>query len=300
MAENLNLPENPYAGSEWEMGFTDNDRQVNWDFSRLKEVPFAGNTLESSDATAEERQTLHDFAESLDAEARAKDEAKSQPETPESPEPETTETTTFPELDHAAEKTFARLDSPEFREKYGVVSTDIANIASVFAGLKEGAQIELPSDYWLDQGIIGGMLERLGLKYEYEVVDGGFGIPGYESTLFYISKDPDTAKKIPQLFVESRAEKQAGDATRELGRIFGYPATATEYYIDHNKTAYQTPPHNSGYSFFVHSPEHAEEEFEQYDRRFYEIAKHYCPNAAADMLANPDYRGLAAKLGAAA
>ena len=109
-----------------------------------------------------------------------------------------------------------------------------------------------------------------------------------------ISKDPDLAKHLQSLLVDSRILCDEGyipdDQHREIGRILGYPRTATDYFIErakHRRTHRRYPNeawleavplfhrHIAG---FIFSPNHYPEEIEEYSAKLAEALRAYAPN----------------------
>lgn len=91
---------------------------------------------------------------------------------------------------------------------------DIVDVVGVLAGLK-------PSSFVDYDERLAAVLNDLGLRhvpfgYDPEIVD-----------LMAISKDQVMANKLAELLVTHTTE----DDEREIGKLLGYPPTATEYYI---------------------------------------------------------------------
>ena len=89
-----------------------------------------------------------------------------------------------------------------------------------------------------------------------------------------------------ELVEKSRLEGQIGDATRELGRMFGFPNTAIEYFIKRNKgEVARNVDVQKKYGGYVHSPENGEAEYKQYEEKINKIFSKYCPLSAKELLA---------------
>lgn len=89
-----------------------------------------------------------------------------------------------------------------------------------------------------------------------------------------------------ELVPASIAEGQAGEATRELGALFGIPQTAIDFYIDRNQkknNGQEVPKGAEGYNFYIHSPEHAEEELDEYEGRIMPDFTEQLPGSAAEL-----------------
>ena len=124
------------------------------------------------------------------------------------------------------------------------------------------------------------LLDRLRLVfieriYECEYDNSMLGVS------YYVSKSEDLAREVKEQF-ERRADDDTGEADRKLGQLFGFPKTATEWYIKQIKSgdyANSVP----GYGFYIHSPQHAREEYEQYEAQIMPAFEKYCPISAGEM-----------------
>ncbi len=57
----------------------------------------------------------------------------------------------------------------------------------------------------------------------------------YVEIQYFVAKTKDAVERLKDLFEINRKEGHVGEAARELGRLLGYPMTATEYFIKRNK-----------------------------------------------------------------
>ena len=129
------------------------------------------------------------------------------------------------------------------------------------------------------------LLDGLGLKYSKEVERCEYD-SNYIEIQYYAAKDEATVQRVKDLMKVGRKEGQTDETTRELGRLFGFPATATEYFIKRNKGEV---PDNVGavpkkYGHYIHSPENGEMEYMQYEQKINALFKNYCPTSAKEYL----------------
>ena len=182
-------------------------------------------------------------------------------------------------------------DKKEDFEVMDVVS-DIPNegkygLVGIVGGIKHATEFTV---YALDdeeedkKNSTRATLESLGLKYVENTERSQYS-PDYIELDYYVAKTEETARRVRELVEKSREERQTGDATRELGRLFGFPRTAIEYFIERNKgEARDDVDTRKKYDFYIHSPENGEEEYRQYEQRINELFRRYCPFSAEELL----------------
>lgn len=106
----------------------------------------------------------------------------------------------------------------------------------------------------------------------------------------YVSRDAETAFKLHQAFTKMRSsmddigqvfnQKSWEESSREIGRLLGYPATAVEYFIvEQDIENEERKQLMERYQFYVHSPEHHEEEYQAYDLKIFQALQEYTPKA---------------------
>ena len=127
---------------------------------------------------------------------------------------------------------------------------------------------------------VDAILNELGLKYVKES-EPYQPDPSYTGIEYHVAKTTNTAKRAQELMKKSQDEGQTGDATRELGQLFGYPKTAVEFFIKRAKGEVPMDSARRGtYSSFIHSPDNFEEECRQYDLKIDYPFEKYCPYSA--------------------
>lgn len=164
--------------------------------------------------------------------------------------------------------------------KYGLVGLvgGIKQATEFLVYAKDGEEIQKSNDAEM-------FLNELGLKFDKEVERSDYD-PNYIEIQYYVAKTEDMVKRVKDLIEASRNEGQAGEATRELGRLFGFPATAVEYFIKRNRGevlgSVDVPPKK--YGPYIHSPENGEMEYMQYEQKINALFRKYCPISAGEFL----------------
>jgi hypothetical protein len=71
------------------------------------------------------------------------------------------------------------------------------------------------------------------------------------------------------------------ESSREIGRLLGYPETAIEYFIAEQDIEDEERQRLLGrYQFYVHSPQHHEQEYQAYDAKIFQAIRDYTPKTA--------------------
>ena len=126
------------------------------------------------------------------------------------------------------------------------------------------------------------------------------GSPYPAGTATIIAKDLNLAEYLQTLLVESTILRHEGhssdDQDREIGRILGYPKTATDYFIRRRlycqahrrypdeRWREQIPLFHQRVASFVFSPKHWPEEIEEYSAKLAEATRLYAPHTHASLL----------------
>lgn len=157
---------------------------------------------------------------------------------------------------------------------------DKMNLVGVCEGLKQVAELEViePANaIEAAEQLVEIALDALGLVYYKEDRSKPFG-PGFVCTQYYVAKTTEALDKM------RKANKKFGspEADRERGRLFGFPETAIEYFVSRQGSEIEENPTdtNPKYHSYKHSPEHAEEEYEQYEQKIEALFRKYCPKSA--------------------
>ena len=107
----------------------------------------------------------------------------------------------------------------------------------------------------------------------------------------YVAHNIETAKQLHRAFVRLHStiddasqflDRQVWeDSSREIGRLLGYPSTAVEYFItEQDINNEERKQLMKRYRFYVHSPEHHEEEYQAYDHKIFQALQEYAPRSA--------------------
>ena len=175
---------------------------------------------------------------------------------------------------------FAALDKDQNipnEGKYGIVG--------IYEGIKQAAHFEFFAETDRAEELreqLEESLAQFGLAFDKasygEIVPGSLGF-GY-----YIAKDAATVARAMKLHEQMFEDGEPGMlAEAERGRMFGYPETAIEYFMTREDSENPTSD-NPKYHSYIHSPEHAEEEYMQYEYRLDAAFREKCPHSAAEFL----------------
>ena len=161
--------------------------------------------------------------------------------------------------------------------KYGIVG--------IYEGVKKAAQFELfvEADRAEERcAAVEESLAQFGLAFDK--VSYGEAIPGSLGFGYYIAKDTATVARAMKLHEQMFEDGESGMlAEIERGRMFGYPETAIDFFA--NRKNDENPlGDNLKYHSYIHSPEHAEEEYMQYEYRLDAAFRKKCPHSAAELL----------------
>lgn len=124
-------------------------------------------------------------------------------------------------MNQVDKKALADIDalSEEFGE---FIAYDVTDVIGVLVGLKPAALVGGNK-----QDIDTDLLGRLGLSYTQWP----------EKNLVYVSRDGETVRRLAELHKKVWGKNATyPDESREIGRLLGYPETATEYFIKRLKT----------------------------------------------------------------
>lgn len=180
-------------------------------------------------------------------------------------------------------KTFEALDDSfdiPNEGKYGLVGVigGVKQATEFLIYAKDGEEAQKSND-------TETLLNGLGLKYAKDVERSEYD-PNYIEIQYYVAETENMVQRVRGLIEASRKEGQTGEATRELGRLFGFPATAIDYFVRRNKGEVSDNDNMSSkkYGFYIHSPENGETEYMQYEQKINELFKKYCPMSAQEFL----------------
>lgn len=154
----------------------------------------------------------------------------------------------------------------------------MAAITGVYIDLKPVAFEHLMSDQIgsLDYEFFRNLLSRLQINFTSKTTPASPPI-----ITWYFSKQPELITDLQHQF---DIWHQASDATedsanRRIGQLLGYPSTAIEFFIQRSHTSEPSSEIPSNQSFYIHSPEHFQSEFDQYEKPLYAAMEAFCPNS---------------------
>lgn len=193
----------------------------------------------------------------------------------------------------------------EHHTRADMAASAMACYMGVIIGVKPAAvsDFEFEEFIKIDPAEIIDLLDQVGLRslfftHEYIKIDKPTRIEEA-----YISRDFKTGAELHSLFQKLRSsidnlgqvfnEKLWEESSRGIGRLLGYPDTAIEYFIanqDVDDTERQSLMDR--YRFYVHSPEHHEQEYQAYDRKIYQALHDYAPKTSEILSANRNKRWL--------
>ncbi len=98
-----------------------------------------------------------------------------------------------------------------------------------------------------------------------------------------IAKTDDITKHLQELTHKSHEQHETGDATRKVGKLYGFPKTKTEYYIKLNLGEVQDNQTNKvdeyNYGEYIHDPNNYYSEYMAYDDKINPCFEKYCPES---------------------
>lgn len=187
----------------------------------------------------------------------------------------------------------------EHHTKAKIAASAMADFMGVVIGVKPSAitDFEIEKIANVNPEEIIELLSRVGLKalfFTHEYVSMGRPTLVEEA---YVSRDFETAAKLREAFQKMRNsiddlgqtfdEKTWEESSREIGRLLGYPDTAIEYFIaEQDIDNAERQNLMDKYRFYAHSPEHHEQEYQDYDRKIYQALQDYAPKTAKIFSAN--------------
>lgn len=191
------------------------------------------------------------------------------------------------------------------RSKVGTAASMISDFVGVMIGVKPVASEYFTAEEFseLDFEHLINLLNQVGLKplffkrdYVYmgkltwiEDVYVSRDIKTILNLREYSEKLRHSMDDIGQIFNQALWE----ESSREIGKLLGYPDTAIDYFIsnqDINDEERQKLVERN--RFYVHSPEHEEQEYQAYDRKIYQALSDYAPKTAKLFSENKSKRWL--------
>lgn len=165
-------------------------------------------------------------------------------------------------------------------DKYGLVGV-VGNVkqATEFLVYARDDEKEEKSDD------IKTILDGLGLKY-IEKTERSEYDSDYVEIQYCVAKTEEIVQRVVDLREACRKGVQTNEATRDLGRLFGFPETAIEYFIKRNNGVVPDEKYMplKEYGFYIHSPGNEKEEYMQYEQKINGLFQKYCPTSARELL----------------
>lgn len=165
----------------------------------------------------------------------------------------------------------------------------IAEIIGVVIGLKPVAMISF--DMTAEQvREFQKLLNLLGLKLLFEELPVPNLPVGQEAYMFFVSQDLALAEELRAARKDSLelgwcpGNPEDQKLTLEIGRLLGYPKTASEYFAFGPRDERGIIVHRPDYDcdrYYIHSPEHFRAEYEQFEDVLHPAVEHFCPKVAS-------------------
>lgn len=204
----------------------------------------------------------------------------------------------FLELEKTFFKTLKRED---------IAADNVADILGVLIDLKPAMAADFGEDDFknLDFEHFKKLIADLGLKIVFLKRPYKSAFKEEMLCYYFISKDETKASSLCEQFVflwESIDEKgnikDKGawvDITLKIGRLLGYPETATEEFVrlsDEDIMSETRRARMGRNRYYSHSAEYENEEFESYDKKLNQAIENYAPMTAKVLKAKTDKRWL--------
>ena len=122
------------------------------------------------------------------------------------------------------------------------------------------------------------MLHGLGVHVVFERRALGGNDPMNFAQYYYLGRSHENAVAAQSLF--HKIWNGEWEMNREIGGLLGYPQTAVDYFLDRDETQ-DTEADKARIArnrFYIHSPEHENEEFASYEAKIYQVIFANCPN----------------------
>jgi hypothetical protein len=183
------------------------------------------------------------------------------------------------------DKFFARLYSHKGMSGSGAY--DVGDIIGVLIGVKP-ATVNYLFAFMMSgykRAKLAKMIRKLGLEVEFEnftdMRSSGEVEKFNKYVRYYVSDSKKTLFTLRSMFKALTEQEQSKDLNEKIGLMLGYPETAIDYYLYHrNESAEDEARDARGYvlaSYYVHSLENVDAEFEAYEKPIFEVMSKYCP-----------------------
>jgi len=191
------------------------------------------------------------------------------------------------------EKALRELDAwmPTVTKSDVGAARNMAEIVGVLIGVKTVAMdLFLPEELQkVDLKWFRGKLHELGLHVIFERRALGGNDPMNYAEYYYLGKDHETALVAQNLF--HKIWSGEWEMNREIGALLGYPQTAVEYFLNKKgKTSKEDQKRMARNRFYIHSPEHEDDEFDAYERKIYAVLGQFCPKTMEVLKQSPEKR----------
>lgn len=139
-----------------------------------------------------------------------------------------------------------------------ISSEDKFDLAGVLAGIKPVCIFSFYTTWESDDVLLKHYIEELGLSFT-RCVENNRNEPGYLSINYEVSLGKETLDAYHQALAEAPTND---DYFAAIGYFLGYPKEAVEFF--RTKEPGRVPKHEK-YHMLIHSPEHVQKEFGEYE-----------------------------------
>lgn len=162
------------------------------------------------------------------------------------------------------------------------VIRNMAEIIGVAIGVKTVAMdLFTPSELErVDLREFRKMLHGLGVHVVFERRALGGNDPMNFAQYYFLGLSHENAVAAQSLF--HKIWNGEWEMNREIGGLLGYPQTAVDYFLERDEAldSELDKARNKRNRFYIHSPEHENEEFAAYEAKIYQVINASCPNTA--------------------
>ncbi len=134
------------------------------------------------------------------------------------------------------------------------------------------------------------LLHQLGIHVIFERRALGGSNPNNVAQYYFLSSTHENAVAAQSLF--HKIWSGEWQFNRDIGALLGYPQTAVDYFLSRNEEN-DTPEDKDRIArnrFYVHSPEHENEEFSAYEQKIYAVMLACCPKTTKFLQTNTTKR----------
>ena len=171
-----------------------------------------------------------------------------------------------------AAKACERIDEDDL-----LIAPDKFNIAGTLAGIKPVSAFDFYVSIEGEEDDLESALKDLGIYFTKESHASSHE-PDLDHISYHIALDKNL---LDEYEAESAAAPTTDEAIRVDGKYFGFPQTAIDYFVERaNSDKSEDLSDQESYYMMIHSPEHAEEEFQQFEVPIMAAMQQYFPHSA--------------------